>query len=226
MTTRKWVTLIYFFARQFHQLCLMTLIPWPTACEWQGCFIYLPGSLINHVSSHDQQCVSDTSLFGCQTVSSIQSHPMTNSMWMALLYFFPTQAVWPIMSIQWQIGSEWQCFISLPGSLMTHQLAFLIPWPTGCEWHWQWLIYFFARQYHQSCLIPMTNTEWVTLWYLFARHLINPVSSHDQQDVSETALFKSHLIPWPNSKWMTLLFICQAVSLIMSHPMTNSMWVT
>ena len=114
MTTRKWVTLIYFFARQSHQLCLMTLIPWPTVCEWHQ-FIWLSNSLI-------------------------QSHPMTNSMWMALLYFFPTQAVWPIMSIKWQIGSEWQCFISLPGSLMTHQLAFLIPWPTGCEWHWRWFI--------------------------------------------------------------------------------------
>ena len=59
MTNRKWVTLLYFFTRQSHQSCL---IPWPTESEWH-CFISLPGSLINHVSSHDQQNVSDTAFF-------------------------------------------------------------------------------------------------------------------------------------------------------------------
>ena len=50
-----WVqTLLYFC--QSHQLCL---ILWPTGSEWH-CFISLAGSLINHVSLHDQQDVSDT----------------------------------------------------------------------------------------------------------------------------------------------------------------------
>ena len=75
--------------------------------ELSGCFISLPSSLINHgvssydeqlvsanttlflcqavssimihVSSHDEQYVSDTALFLCQAVSSIMPHPMTNS---------------------------------------------------------------------------------------------------------------------------------------------------
>ena len=52
-----WVTLLYSFAtRQSHQSCL---IPWSTGCEWH-CFI---SSLINCVSSHDQQGVSGTALF-------------------------------------------------------------------------------------------------------------------------------------------------------------------
>ena len=65
MANRMWVTLLYFFARQSHQSCF---IPWPTGCEWH-CFISLPGSLIDHVSSHDQQGVSDTTLFLCQVFS-------------------------------------------------------------------------------------------------------------------------------------------------------------
>ena len=79
----------YFFARVSHQSCL-TAIPWPTACEWQ-CFIALPGSPINPVSSHDQQGVSGAALFLCQSVSSIMSHP-TNRMWVTLLYFFARQS--------------------------------------------------------------------------------------------------------------------------------------
>ena len=51
MTNSMWVTrLLYLFARQSHQSCL---IPWPTVCEWHQ-FIWLPNSLINPVSSHDQ----------------------------------------------------------------------------------------------------------------------------------------------------------------------------
>ena len=58
MTNREWVTLLYFFARQSHQSCL---IPWPTASEWH-CFISWPGC-----------------------VSSIMSHPMTNREWVTLV---------------------------------------------------------------------------------------------------------------------------------------------
>ena len=168
MTNSMWVTLLYFFARQSHQSCLI-------GSEWH-CSMTLPGSLINHISSHDQQYVSDTALspcqadssislpminrewvttlFLCQTVSSIMSHSMTNSLWVALLYFLARQSNQSCL-ILWPTGSEWHCFISLPGSLISH------------------------------------------------------VSSHDQQFVSDTSLF-----------------LCKAVSSIMSHPMTNRMWVT
>ena len=148
MTNSMWVTVLYIFASQ------PCLIPWPTGSEWH-CFNSLPGSFINHVSSHDQQLVSDTAVFLCQAVSLIMSLSMITRMWVTLLYFFAT----------WQF----------------HQSC-LFPWPTGCEWH---------------CLISLPGT------------LITHVSSYDQQLVSDTALF-----------------LCQAVSSIMSLPMTNRMWVT
>ena len=129
MTNSMWVRLLYLFARQSHQSCL---IPQPIASEWD-CLIYLPDSLINHVSSHGQQYVSETPLFIGQTLSSIMSYPMTNSKWVRLLYLFARHSHQSCF-ISWQTGSEWGCFISLPG-------------------------------------------------------LINHASTHDQQGVSETALF-------------------------------------
>ena len=97
---------------------ILCLIPWPTGCKWH-CLISLPDSLINHcVSSHDQQkLVSDTALFLCQKVASIMSCPMTNSMWVVLLHFFARQSC--LVPCQ-PSGSEWHCFISLPGSLINH----------------------------------------------------------------------------------------------------------
>ena len=107
MTNRMWVTQLYLFARQSHQSCL---IPWPTACEWDS-FISLPGSFINHVSSHDQQEVSDTALFLCQAVSLIMSHPMINRLSVTQLYFFARQS-YQSCFIPWQIACEWHNFIS------------------------------------------------------------------------------------------------------------------
>ena len=79
ITNRRWVTLVYCFARQsclipwMHQqhvsdstalfLCQAShLISWLTGCQW-NCFISFPGNLINPVSSHNQQGVSDTASF-------------------------------------------------------------------------------------------------------------------------------------------------------------------
>ena len=64
MTNSEWVTLLYFFAGHSDQSCP---IPWPKGCEWH-CLILLPGTLIRHVSSHDQQIVSDATLFLCQVL--------------------------------------------------------------------------------------------------------------------------------------------------------------
>ena len=89
----EWLSLLYFSGRQSHQLCF---ISWPTGSEWQ-CFISLPGSLINHVSSHDKQAVSDTALFHCQAVSSIISHPMTNRQWVNITTLCLWQAISSIM---------------------------------------------------------------------------------------------------------------------------------
>ena len=78
----------------------------------------------------------------------------------------------------------------------------LTPWPTACEWHWH-------------------------LCHAMQSHHISP---HDQQDVSDTDIclyhaVSSHLTPWPTAcEWHWHLFI--PCSLITSHPMTNSLWVT
>ena len=189
--------LLYFFANRLsHQSCF---IPWPTVCGW-CCFISLPGSLINHVSSHDQQNVSDTALFACQAVSSIMFHPMPNRMWVTLLSFFARQSHESCF-IPWPTGSEWHCFISLPGSLINHVSS-----------HDQQEVsdttLFLCQAVHQSCFIPWpTASEWHYFIYL-PGSLINHALSHDQQAVSGTALF-----------------LCQAISAIIFHPMTNSEWV-
>ena len=120
-------------------------------------------SLINHVSSHDQQQVSDTAL-SCSLINHVSSHDQQG--------------------------------VSDTALLQSHQSC-LISWPTACEWH-----------HGLYC------------------SLINHVSSHDQQAVSDTALLHFHqscLIPWPTGcEWHCLI----AVSSLMSHPMTNSLWVT
>ena len=148
------------------------LIPWLTGSEWCW-FISLPGSLINHVSSYDQQKVSDT-----------------------LVYFFARQS-----HQRCCIHHYNQQFVSDTGLCLARQFnqLCLMIWPTVCEWYW-----FISMP--GSLINPMTNREWVTLVYFFARQCL---SSYDQQTVSDTGLF-----------------LCKAVSSIMSHDMTNRMWVT
>ena len=113
MTNRQWVTQPYSCAQKFDQ---SHLIPWPpeSGLHW---FISLPGSLINYVwwlLSHDQQYVSDkAALFICQAVSSIMSHPMTNSMWVTPVYLVAKQSHQSSL-IPWPIACEWHCFISFP----------------------------------------------------------------------------------------------------------------
>ena len=291
MMNSKWGTLLYIFAGQSHESCL---IPWPTGSEWH-CWIYLQGSLMNQLSFLDQQGVSDTALCLSQAVSSIMSHSMTwltDSKWHRFISlprslinhvsshdqqavsdtalclsslinhvsshhqqqvsdtaWCLVQAVSSMMShFPSPTGSEWHCFISLPGSIS------IIPWPTGSEWHCfiessglpgslinhgsshdqqavSNLFCLFARQSHQSCFIP-----WPTVceWHCFTSlpgHLINHGLSHAQQAVSDTAWFLCQAVlgsimphPMTNRKWVGL-FLCQAVSSIYFHPMTNRKWV-
>ena len=192
MTNRMWVTLLYLLARQSHQLCFILC---PTGCEWH-CFLSLPGSLMNHVSSHDQQEVSDTALFLCQAVSSIMFHPMTNRKWVTLLYFFARQSINHVSSHDQQRVSDTTLFIcQAVSSIMLYPMT---------NRQWVALLYFFARQSQQSSFILWpTASEWYCFISLLGS-LINDVLSHDQQEVSDTALF-----------------LCQAISAIMFHPMAN-----
>ena len=190
MTNRQWVTLSYFFARQTH-----------------------------HISSHDQQAVSDTSVsFLCLAVSSIVSHPMTNREWVTLVYHFFARQSHKSYLIPWPTVCEWHCCISLQQS---H------PWPTGSKWHWfislsglinhvsshdQQLVsrtgLFLCQEisFIMSHPTGMTNSWWVTSVYFSGRQ------SH-----------QLCLIPWPiGSEWHWSISCHQAGLSIMS----NSMWVT
>ena len=180
MINRLWGMLLYFFARQSDQSCLiqidlMTYSKWVTLL-----FLFARLSLTNHVSSHDQQVVSDTAFISlpgwvlsivfhddwqqvsdtalclCQAVSSIISYLLTNSKWVGL---FLCQVVWSIMSHP-MTNSEWVTPVFLCQA-EPDQLC-LIPCSTGSGWH---------------CFISLPGS------------LINCVSSYDQQRVSDTAFF-------------------------------------
>ena len=180
-------------------------MPWPTASEWHS-FISLPGSLINHVSSCDQQRVSNgTALFLCQAVSSIMCPPMANRMWVTLLYFFARQPhqVNHVSSHGQQYVSDSALFLcQAVSSIMSHPMT---------NRKWVTLLYFFARQSHQSCPHPMTNRKWVTLLHFFAKQ------SH-----------QSCLILWPTgSEWHCFISLPGSVIKWIMYPfMTNRMWVT
>ena len=126
-----------------------------------------------------------------------------------------------------------------------------LPWTTGSKWH-STLIYLPCSliAFH-----PMINSLWVTLHLFNLTMQSHFISSHDQQDVSNTALVfldyavSLHFIPWPtacewhyfcfswpsshivfdpmtNSMWVTCICFSWPCSLIAFHPMTNREWVT
>ena len=124
--------------------------------------------------------------------------------------------------------------------------SYLILWPTGCKWQfyfncpsvsshpmtnsmWVKLNIYFCHAV-SSHLIPLPiGCEWLGHWHLFlpwSHH----ISFHDQQHVSDGVIYfcyavLSYLIPWPTAcEWHWQLFL--AFSLTISHPMTNSVWVT
>ena len=133
----------------------------------------------------------------------------------------------PIMSWHPMTKRQWvtHCFISLPGSpsIFSHPMT---------NRKWVTLLYFFARQSHQSCLIPWpTESEWHCFMSSMPGSLINHVSSYDQKEVSDYFFARHCLINHVSSHAQqqvsdTALFPCQAVSSIMPHPMTNRKWVT
>ena len=207
MTNSLWVTLLYFLARQSHQSCLF---PWPTGGEWHF-FISLPGSLINHVSSHAQQGVSDTALFLCQAdYESCLSHPMTNSMWVTLIYLFVRQFYQSCLILSWATGSEWHCFIPFQAfpSIISHPMT---------NRKWVTLLYLPGSLIHDKQGVSDT-----ALLYFFAHHLTIPWP----QMVSLTKFST-------NCKWFHCPSSCdqQSVSGVPSLPVTslhitNREWVS
>ena len=176
---------------------------------------------------------------------------MTNSLWVTLLHLFARQTHW-LCVIPWLTASEWHCFICLSCSLINHvasydqqfvsdTTSFICQAGSSIMLHpmtnskWVKLLHFFARQAHASCCIPWpTASEWHCLMCLPGR-LINHVACHDQQFVSDTqgasfvcqALSSIMLHPMTNSKVSdTTSFLCPAFSSIMLHHMANSLWAT
>ena len=216
MTNSMWVTLLYFLARQTHP----SHFPWSTGSEWHcDYFISLPDSLINHVSSHDQQLVSGTALFPCQAVSSIMSHPMTNRKWVTLLYFLARESHQSCL-ITWPTVCEWHFFISLQGSLINHvsshdqqdvsdTATFRCQVVSSIMSHREWvtLLYFYASQSHQLCLIPWPTASELHCFISLPGSLISCVTCVSHLMTNRrwvTALFarQSHqscLIPWPTA---------------------------
>ena len=154
MTNRQWVTLLWFL-----------------------------GSLINHASSHDQQGVSDTGLFLCQ---SVMSYSMTNRMWVTLLYFFARQSH---QSCHTMTIRQWVTLLFLPTTTPSHHQQVVS-------------IMKFSNE-------PLIQLPIVSEWHaIFASRL----SSDDTQLVSENALFFirqfhfTYIIPWwpTGSVWYTI----------------------
>lgn len=99
-----------------------------------------------------------------------------------------------------------------------------------------------------ACLIPTTNSMWVHCVFSLSHYVSQTL---DPQEVSGTWLcfcqaVSWHLIPWTGGKWLKISALSGSLmshvlfndkqevsdtflvsgSLIMSHPMTNRMWVT
>ena len=131
-------------------------------CEWH--FASSPGSLNNHVSSNNQQRVSNIALFVCPTISSIMSHPTINREWVTLLY----SCVSLIISLPMP-NSGWV-------TLLYFSVSSIMSCPTTYR-EWVILLYLFAKQSHQSCL--MTNRRWVTLHFFVSLIISHPITNRE-----------------------------------------------
>ena len=177
----EWCWFIAFNTRQSHQSCL---VPWPTGCKWHRqfhqsclsliplpagsewhCFICLPGSLINHISS------------------------TANRMWVILLYLFARLSHELACLIPWPTASEWHCFICLC-SLINHVSSH-----EACEWKCidfslENITWYNHMMTHNKCVIQllviglhyilhcMSNRKWVE--FDFICKAVHQISSHDQ----------------------------------------------
>ena len=211
------------------QSYLSYLISWLTGseCHW---FISLPGSCINHVSSGNQQYVSNTAWFLCHAVSSTMSHPMTNREWVTLLYFLARQSHQSCL-IWWPTVCEWLYFFAM----QSHQSC-LIPWPTGSEW-----CCFISLPgspiSHMTHISSYDHSQWVTLLFFFAQYFTIPwptdckpyevcqqavhsscVSFYDQQSVSNKPSLLVIFFHMTNSLWVRKhLFFIRQSHFILSH---------
>jgi len=112
-----------------------------------------------------QQFVSGMAFFSLQC-NLIAFYPMTNSM-LVTIYFSLSQSHCISSNDQQEVSHT--AFFSLQWVSLWH----LIPWPTGSEWHCIFLLYNAWLDFY-----PMTNSMWVTLYFVFAMES-HCNSSHD-----------------------------------------------
>ena len=173
ITNREWVRLALFVCQAVSSICL---IPWLTGGEWP-CFISLPDSLNNYISSYNQQMVSATALLELLPITSsswhdqqivsfllshfIASHSVTNS---RLVTCHLCQSLLFI----WQTACEWKCIdfslenITGYNHMMTHSKCVI-----------QLLV--IGLHYILHC---MSNRKWVE--FDFICKAVHQISSHDQ----------------------------------------------
>ena len=123
-------------------------------------------------------------------------------------------------SMTWTV-CEWYYFISLPASIINH---------VSSESEWTW----FCQGVSLIMSHPMINREWVTLHYLFVREPHQSCLIHDQQKVSNTALFVCQAVSSITSPGIhvkqsvsdTTLFVPGSlINHVSSHDHYGSMWV-
>ena len=228
MTNREWVTLLYFFAIQSHQMSH----PWPTGGKWHY-FISLPGCSINPGS--EWHCII------CLLGSLIFSPWSTGSKWHCFISL-PECLINHFLSHDQQYVSG-TCFVSLPGSLINYvsfndqqtvsdtalflcQVVSSITSQPMINREWVTVLYFFVRQSHQSCLVqswltacechcfislPLILSSTVSEWHaIFYSHF----SSYHKQPVSENTFFHQTISPniMTNSKCVMQLFIAHIMT--------------
>ena len=167
----EWPSLLFFFGRQSHQSCF----PWPSGSEWH-CFISFAGSLINHVSSHDQQGVSDTTLFLCMAIS----HQSCLIPWSEQIVSF-VQLVF-----KWFHGLS-SCDQELVSDMPSVPVTFFISHRL-----WECILFFIRKypSYDDQQQVSNTTSSYGSCY----------ISLHEQQEVSNTTLYvQSHppnVISW------------------------------
>ena len=127
----------------------------------------------HHISSPDKWEVSHTALFLCLAGSSHLIQWPTGS-----------ESCSPSFLQAHHISSHDQEEVSQTALFVCHAgLSPLIPWPTACESH---CLFSLITSY------PMANRKWITLPFsiMQAHHIL----THDQQQVSHTALYSVRLI--------------------------------
>ena len=169
------------------------------------------GRQFHHIFSYHQQPVSD--IAHCVKCSLITSFPITNRMWVTL------HSLWKAVTSH----------ISLS--------------PTGCEWHCT----FCERQPHhifsydqqqvseiahfvKGSLItsfPITNRMWVTLHTLWKLVLSHPFlwPTVCEWNCSFCVCQSHHIVPYDQQLVSDIRHFVK-VTLVISFPMTNSLWVT